>query len=77
MVIGTKSYKACLKVTLTTPDGERFEEEIDIILSADSKKDVQERLRDLTASVSVEDVRITSVHHVGRKTKPGQSQGES
>ena len=36
MVIGTKSYKACLKVTLTTSDGERFEEEIDVILSADN-----------------------------------------
>jgi len=77
MVIGTKSYKACLKVTLTTSDGEHFEDMIDVILSADSKEDAQERLCDLAASASVEDIRITSVHHVGRETKLGRSQDEN
>ena len=70
MVIGIKTYKASLKLTMTTSAGERFEENIDIVVDADSKEEAEKRLKGLCASVQVDDVRITSVHHVGRGIKP-------
>ena len=55
---------------LTTRDGERFEQGIDVVVDADSKEEAENRLEDLRASVQIEDVRITSVHHVGREVRP-------
>jgi len=55
---------------MTTSAGERFEENIDIVVDADSKEEAEKRLKGLYASVQVDDVRITSVHHVGRGIKP-------
>ncbi len=70
MVIGIKTYKVSLKLMLTTRDGERFEQGIDVVVDADSKEEAENRLQDLRASVQIEDVRITSVHHVGREVRP-------
>ncbi len=70
MVIGIKTYKVSLKLMLTTRDGERFEQGIDVVVDADSKEEAENRLEDLRASVQIEDVRITSVHHVGREVRP-------
>ena len=70
MVIGIKTYKVSLKLMLTTRDGECFEQEIDVVVDADSKEEAENRLQDLRASVQIEDVRITSVHHVGREMRP-------
>ena len=70
MVIGVKTYKVSLKLMLTTRDGECFEQEIDVVVDADSKEEAENRLQDLRASVQIEDVRITSVHHVGREVRP-------
>ena len=70
MVIGIKTYKVSLKLVLTTRDGERFEQGIDVVVDADSKEEAENRLQDLRASVQIEDVRITSVHHVGREVRP-------
>ena len=70
MVIGIKTYKVSLKLMLTTRDGERFEQGIDVVVDADSKEEAENRLQDLRASVQIEDVRITSVHHVGREMRP-------
>ena len=70
MVIGVKTYKVSLKLMLTTRDGERFEQGIDVVVDADSKEEAENRLQDLRASVQIEDVRITSVHHVGREMRP-------
>lgn len=70
MVIGVKTYKVSLKLMLTTRDGECFEQEIDVVVDADSKEEAENRLQDLRASVQIEDVRITSVHHVGREMRP-------
>ena len=70
MVIGVKTYKVSLKLMLTTRDGERFEQGIDVVVDADSKEEAENRLQDLRASVQIEDVRITSVHHVGREVRP-------
>ncbi len=70
MVIGIKTYKASLKVTFRTSTGEAFDERVDIVLDADSKEEVKARLENLDASVEVDDIRITSVHHVGRGVKP-------
>ena len=58
---------------LTTRDGECFEQEIDVVVDADSKEEAENRLQDLRASVQIEDVRITSVHHVGREVRPLQT----
>ena len=55
---------------LTTRDGERFEQGIDVVVDADSKEEAENRLEGLRASVQIEDVRITSVHHVGREVRP-------
>lgn len=55
---------------LTMRDGERFEQGIDVVVDADSKEEAENRLQDLRASVQIEDVRITSVHHVGREVRP-------
>ena len=73
MVIGIKTYKVSLKLMLTTRDGECFEQEIDVVVDADSKEEAENRLQDLRASVQIEDVRITSVHHVGREVRPFES----
>ena len=70
MVIGIKTYKASLKVTIKTSTGKVFDESVDIVLDADSKEEVKARLENLDASVEVDDIRITSVHHVGRGVKP-------
>ena len=70
MVIGVKTYKVSLKLMFTTRDGECFEQEIDVVVDADSKEEAENRLQDLRASVQIEDVRITSVHHVGREVRP-------
>jgi len=70
VVIGIKTYKVSLKLMLTTRDGERFEQGIDVVVDADSKEEAENRLQDLRASVQIEDVRITSVHHVGREVRP-------
>ncbi len=70
MVIGIKTYKVSLKLMLTTRDGERFEQGIDVVVDADSKEEAENRLQDLRSSVQIEDVRITSVHHVGREVRP-------
>ena len=70
MVIGIKTYKVSLKLMLKTRDGECFEQEIDVVVDADSKEEAENRLQDLRASVQIEDVRITSVHHVGREVSP-------
>ena len=70
MVIGIKTYKASLKVKFRTSTGEAFDERVDIVLDADSKEEVKARLENLDASVEVDDIRITSVHHVGRGVKP-------
>ena len=53
-----------------TSTGEQFEESVDIVLTADSKEEAEMRLKNVRASVEVNDVRITSVHHVGRAVKP-------
>ena len=70
MVIGIKSYKASLKVRIRTSAGEVFDESVDIVLDADSKEEAKARLENLDASVEVDNIRITSVHHVGRGVKP-------
>ena len=70
MVIGIKTYKASLKVTFRTSTGEAFDERVDIVLDADSKEEAKSRLENLDAAVEVDDIRITSVHHVGRGVKP-------
>ena len=70
MVIGIKTYKASLKVKFRTSTGEVFDERVDIVLRADSKEEAKARLENLDASVEVGDIRITSVHHVGRGVKP-------
>ena len=70
MVIGIKTYKASLKLILATLDGESFEQGIDVVINADSKEEAEKRLEGLRASVQIEDVRITSVHHVGREVRP-------
>ena len=48
----------------------KFDESVDIVLDADSKDEAKARLENLDASVEVDDIRITSVHHVGRGVKP-------
>ena len=73
MVIGIKTYKASLKLMLATLDGECFEQDIDVVINADSKEEAEKRLEGLRASVQIEDVRITSVHHVGREVRPLQA----
>ena len=70
MVIGIKTYKVSLKLILATLDGECFEQGIDVVINADSKEEAEKRLEGLRASVQIEDVRITSVHHVGREVRP-------
>jgi len=70
VVIGIKTYKASLKVTFRTSKGEAFDGRVDIVLDADSKEEAKARLENLDASVEVDDIRITSVHHVGRGVKP-------
>jgi hypothetical protein len=70
VVIGVKTYKVSIKLMLTTRDGECFEQEIDVVVDADSKEEAENRLQDLRASVQIEDVRISSVHHVGREVRP-------
>ena len=69
MVIGIKTYKASLKVTIRTSTGEVFDERVDIVLDADSKEEAKARLENLHASAELGDIRITSVHHVGRGVK--------
>ena len=69
MVIGIKTYKASLKVTIRTSTGEVFDERVDIVLDADSKEEAKARLENLHASAELDDIRITSVHHVGRGVK--------
>ena len=54
---------------LATLDGECFEQGIDVVINADSKEEAEKRLEGLRASVQIEDVRITSVHHVGREVR--------
>ena len=73
MVIGIKTYKASLKLMLATLDGECFEQGIDVVINADSKEEAEKRLEGLCASVQIEDVRITSVHHVGREVRSLQA----
>ena len=73
MVIGIKTYKASLKLMLATLDGECFEQGIDDVITADSKEEAEKRLEGLRASVQIEDVRITSVHHVGREVRSLQA----
>ena len=73
MVIGIKTYKASLKLMLATLDGEYFEQGIDVVINADSKEEAEKRLEGLRASVQIEDVRITSVHHVGREVRSLQA----
>ncbi len=46
-----------------------FDERVDIVLDADSKEEAKARLENLHASVELDDIRITSVHHVGRGVK--------
>ena len=65
-VIGNKEYKAHLTVTLLTADGEPFEQDITLVVPGESKTQVEERLRGMQASVTLKQVNITSVHHVGR-----------
>ncbi len=65
-VIGNKEYKAHLTVTLLTADGEPFEQDITLVVPGESKTQVEERLHGLQASVSLKQLSITSVHHVGR-----------
>ena len=69
MVIGIKTYKASLKLRIRTSTGEVFDESINIVLDADSKEEAKARLENLQASVELDDIRITSVHHVGRGVK--------
>ncbi|RZO16660.1 MAG: hypothetical protein EVB04_02285 [Candidatus Thioglobus sp.] len=72
-MIGIKTYKASLKLMLATLDGECFEQGIDVVINADSKEEAEKRLEGLRASVQIEDVRITSVHHVGREVRSLQA----
>ncbi|MBT3640846.1 MAG: hypothetical protein HN529_11190 [Acidiferrobacteraceae bacterium] len=65
-MIGNKEYKAHLTVTLLTADGEPFEQDITLIMPGEGKTQVEERLRGMQASVTLKQVNITSVHHVGR-----------
>ena len=58
---------------LATLDGECFEQGIDVVINADSKEEAEKRLEGLRASVQIEDVRITSVHHVGREVRSLQA----
>ena len=58
---------------LATLDGEYFEQGIDVVINADSKEEAEKRLEGLRASVQIEDVRITSVHHVGREVRSLQA----
>jgi|TARA_B100000315_G_scaffold56204_2_gene50442 hypothetical protein len=76
VVIGIKTYKVSLKLTMTTSDGESFEQDIDIVIDADSREEAKRRLQGLRASVQIEDVRITSIHHVGREVKPFQPKSQ-
>ena len=69
-MIGIKLYKASLKVRIRTSTGEVFDESVAIVLDADSKEEAKARLENLEASVELDDIRITSVHHVGRGVKP-------
>ena len=68
-MIGIKLYKASLKVRIRTSTGEVFDESVAIVLDADSKEEAKARLENLEASVELDDIRITSVHHVGRGVK--------
>ncbi|MDP6398710.1 MAG: hypothetical protein QGH58_02700 [Arenicellales bacterium] len=61
---------------MTTSDGESFEQDIDIVIDADSREEAKRRLQGLRASVQIEDVRITSIHHVGREVKPFQPKSQ-
>ncbi len=76
MVIGIKTYKVSLKLAMTTLDGECFERDIDIVVDADSREEAEKRLQGLRTSVQIEDVRITSIHHVGREVKPFQPKSQ-
>ena len=58
---------------LATLDGECFEQGIDVVINADSKEEAEKRLEGLRTSVQIEDVRITSVHHVGREVRSLQA----
>ena len=69
MVIGIKTYKASLKVSIKTSTGIVFDESVHIVLDAVSKEEAKARLENLQASVELDDIRITSVHHVGRGVK--------
>tara|TARA_Y100000310_G_scaffold322606_1_gene381811 strand:+ start:265 stop:471 length:207 start_codon:yes stop_codon:yes gene_type:complete len=41
VVIGIKTYKVSLKLTMTTSDGESFEQDIDIVIDADSREEAK------------------------------------
>ena len=38
-MIGIKTYKAKLFLTLTSPEGQKFEQVVELVIDADSKKE--------------------------------------
>ena len=66
-MIGTKEYKAQLGLTVIASDGSTIDQNITVVVQGDSKEQVEARLKNARASVTLRDVKITSVHHVGRK----------
>ncbi|XXK23163.1 hypothetical protein ACMAY5_05295 [Arenicellales bacterium nBUS_48] len=68
-MIGIKTYKAKLLLTLTSPEGQRFEQRVELVIDADSKEEAEKRVKDLAASVTLDSIAITSIHHVGTKTR--------
>ena len=50
-MIGIKTYKAKLLLTLTSPDGHEFDQGVELVIDADSKEDAERIVKDLDASV--------------------------
>ena len=68
-MIGIKTYKAKLLLTLTSREGQKFEQVVELVIDADSKEEAEKRVKDLDASVKLDSIAITSIHHVGTKTR--------
>ncbi|MCP4951098.1 MAG: hypothetical protein GY922_04535 [Proteobacteria bacterium] len=67
-MIGIKTYKAKLLLTLTSPEGQEFDQGVELVIDADSKEEAERIVKDLDASVKLDSIAITSIHHVGTKT---------
>ena len=68
-MIGIKTYKAKLFLTLTSREGQKFEQVVELVIDADSKEEAEKRVKDLDASVKLDSIAITSIHHVGTRTR--------